>query len=187
MKARMFLGLCFVIAMLIMACGGSKQMIQKDGEQSSDAPCPGWFYNIPAHQDTLYGVATATSRDLQLAIDQATLNARTNIGSQVENRVKAMAEQLRTEVGDDAAKQLSTAIETVIQGIVNVTLSGSKVKKQSTKREGNLWRSCVLVSYPVGAANKTFLENLKREKIVIGRQDIQDAVQRMEKQINQDQ
>ena len=184
MRTRLSVLLLSVFCILLFACGGSKQVVKQGTEVSSDSPCPSWFYNVPADKDTLFDVATATSRDLQLAIDKATLDARRNIGSQVENRVKGMAERLRTEVGDDAESQLSTVFETVIQGTVNVTLSGSKVKKQSTKKEADVWRACVLVSYPVGAANEAFLENMKREKIVNGRQDLQDAIQRMEDEIS---
>lgn len=181
MKSKSLLFMLSVVCLLLMACGGAKQMTTGENPNATAGalPCPSWFYTIPSHKDTLFDVATATSKDLQLAIDKATMDARAKIGGQVETRMKAMGQRLRTEVGEGAESQLSSVIERVVQDLVNVTLSGSKVIKQSITQESGVWRSCVLVGYPVGAANAAFVENLKREQIVRARQDLQDAVQRM--------
>ncbi|MDZ7292452.1 MAG: LPP20 family lipoprotein [candidate division KSB1 bacterium] len=189
MKSRMLLLVLSAVCLLFLACGGAKKMTSGEGSTGATnlASPPAWFSSVPSHKDTLYAAATATSKDLQLAIDKATLQARTGIGEQISSRLKSMAQRLITEAGEGVESQLSAATERVIQNTVNVELVGSKVMKQSQTMENGLWRCYVLVSYPIGAANAAFVESMKREQVVRARQDLQDAVQRMHDEIAKNQ
>ncbi len=164
MKSRLFMMVLSVFCLLLMACGGAKQMAQSENQtekQDNESPCPDWFINVPEDPDHLYAAATATSKDLQLAINKAEQDTRVKIGAQLETRLQSLTKQFKEEIGEGADATVDAQFTTVSKTVISTTLSGSKVKKQSTKQEGQTWRACVLMEYPIGAANARFLQSLK--------------------------
>jgi len=178
MRIRLLL-LSFAFWALVIACGGSKQMAQTAGVVSDDSPCPAWFFNVPVSPDTVFGVATRTSKDLQFALQLATVDAQAGIGSQLKSKLQETISGLITQVGNDAEMVFKPVQERVIERTLNMTLSEAKVLKQSTKKEGEVWRGCVLVACSVRASNRVAFENLQNEELIKGRQDLYDALQRM--------
>ncbi len=140
--------------------GGSKQSMQS----ADTGNVPDWFVNPPSDPNYLYAANTQTSQDLQLAIDKATTGARSEIGRQIEAKLKSLQKKFTEETGSGEDAQLLQMFSQAEKTIVSTTLSGSKIKKQKQIRDGKMWRSYVLVEYPIGAANEAFLKQLKKNQ-----------------------
>ncbi len=162
---------CFLPALLLgallLACGGAKVMTHENTSPvlvNNTSPCPDWFSNPPQSEDYLFAPATATSRDLQLAINKAMQEGRANLGAQVESRMQALTQQFKEEIGEGESAQLDADFTIVSKTVVSTTLRGSRVKNQTATQEGGLWRACVLMEYPLGAARAKFLEAIKENE-----------------------
>jgi hypothetical protein len=146
-----------VFSLMLLGCGG--------GQQAQEVPVsdiPEWFTNPPADPNFLFAPSTATSQDLQLAIDKATTSARTEVGRQMEVRVQGIQKKFEEEVGTGGDSQLLSQFTQASKTVVSTTLSGSRVKSQKQIKEGSLWRAYVLVQLPVGAAADAFLKTMKK-------------------------
>src|SRR4030065_2102137 len=100
---------------------------------------PMWFKNPPPDPNYLYGVATATSRDLQMSIDKASTEATAQIGSKMELRVQALRKKFDEETGVEADSQLLQMFTKATKLVVSTSLSGVSVKEQEYKKNGEIY------------------------------------------------
>lgn len=182
MKSRSLLLMLVIFSVLFMFCGGSKQVVQTQ-QPVSESPCPDWFTNVPEDPDYLYAAATATSKDLQTAINKAKQDARVDIAAQMEARLQGLVKQFKEEIGEGEDSQVNAQFTTVSKTVVSTTLNGCKAKNQYTKREGTLWRACILMEYPIGAANAQFLQQLKNNDLLRQKTAATDAFKELEAEV----
>ena len=62
---------------------------------------PKWYLEIPKDKENVYSTGTATAPDLQLAVDIATMNAKTTLADRINGRLDAMIETFIAKVGQD--------------------------------------------------------------------------------------
>lgn len=125
---------------------------------------PSWFPTPPQDEKYFYGVATATSKDLQLALDKASTDARAEIGRQVELRAQGLQKKFDEETGMGSDAQLLQMYTQASKLVVSTSLSGSKIKEQKFQQEGGVYRAFALVEYPVGVANQDLLNQIKNRE-----------------------
>lgn len=183
MKSKTLLLMLIILCTFLNFCGGSKQIVQTQGLAENESPCPDWFTNVPEDPDYLYAAATATSKDLQLAINKAKQDGRVDIASQMEARMQGMVKQFKEEIGEGEDSRVDAQFTTVSKTIVSTTLNGCKAKNQNTKKEGTLWRACVLMEYPIGAANAQFLKQLKDNDLLRQKIAATDAFKELETEV----
>lgn len=182
MKFRSLLLMLAFLSLFLMFCGGSKQMVQTE-QPANESPCPDWFTNVPEDPDYLFAAATATSKDLQMAINKAKQDARVDIGAQMETRLQGLVKQFQEEIGTGEDSQINSQFTTVSKTVVSTTLNGCKAKNQTTKKEGTLWRACILMEYPIGAANAQFLQQLKNNDLLRQKAAATDAFKELETEV----
>ena len=51
---------------------------------------PKWYLEIPKDKENVYSTGTATAPDLQLAVDIATMNAKTTLADRINGRLDSM-------------------------------------------------------------------------------------------------
>ncbi len=177
-----FLGVALIIVSACLAvwgCGGSKSM--------SDCEVPDWYLNVPQDPNYLLSAKSATSQDMQLAIDKATTDARTEIGRQADLKVQGLQKKFDEEVGVSTDPQLLQQFTQANKTVVSTSLTGSRVKTQKVCKDANSWRSYILVEYPIGAANQALMEQLKKNEQMYTRfrssqafKELDDEVQKYE-------
>jgi len=153
-------GTTVVLVMLLAGCAGSPETMQatKTGE------IPDWYPNAP--QEALFARAanTAVSQDLQVAVDKASTGARAELGRLLETKVNALQKRFEEETN---AGQEATLLQQFTQAtklVVSTTMNGSRMKDQRTVKDGTNWRAYVLMELPMGAANQTLLDEIKKNK-----------------------
>jgi hypothetical protein len=153
-----FTALVAVAAAALAGCGGGKQSLQS----VSECDIPEWYSTPPQDANYLYTARTATSQDMQLALDKATTDGRTEIGRQTEVRVQGLQKRFDEEVGLNADAQLMSQFTQANKTVVSTSLSGSRLKSQYICKDGEMYRAYVLVEYPIGAANEALMQQIKK-------------------------
>lgn len=127
---------------------------------------PDWYLKPPSDDYHLYGVASATSEDLQLAIDKAQIDARRMIAEKLDARISGKLKHYAEETGNlDAMDSYSEQASKVIQSIfTEVNLRGYQIEKQTLLQEGTRYRSYALVSFPLGEANQLMMNKMREDQ-----------------------
>jgi hypothetical protein len=159
MKKLSSLVVLLVLSVMFIRCGGSQPLPETD-----KMDMPEWFLTPPEDPSYFYGVATATSKDMQLAIDKATTDARAKIAQQVEIKVQGLQKKFDEEVGTGENSTLLQQFTQATKTVVNQSLTGSKVKEKKLFQDGKNWRAYVLVEYPIGAANTALMQQLQKQE-----------------------
>ena len=157
---RRILSVLFILclAITLFNCGGAKKGLS----DADTGDIPDWFTNTPKDPNYLFAATTATSQDLQLSIDKAVTSARAEIGRQTDVRIQALQKRFDEEVGMGDDAELLQSFTSASKTVVSTSLGGSRISKQKQSKDGNLWRSYVLVEYPIGAANEALMEAIKK-------------------------
>jgi hypothetical protein len=147
-----------LIAVLVVGCGGGPKSLQA----VSECDIPEWYSKVPQDPNYLFAARTATSQDMQLALDKATTDGRTEIGRQTDLKVQGLQKRFDEEVGLNTDAQLMSQFTQANKTVVSTSLSGSRVKEQVMCKDGDLYRAYVLVEYPIGAANEALMGQIKK-------------------------
>jgi len=124
----------------------------------------GWnTIKTPTDPNSLFATGTAESQDLQLAIDKAALNARAEIGRQLELKLTSMQKSFAEEVGA-VGSELNQYFSQTTKEVVTTTLMGSKIRESKHKEHKGINQAVVLVDYPIGAANSALVEQIKKNQ-----------------------
>ena len=167
-----------LFALMMIGCGG-QQPLQK----TSEGDVPDWYLNKPEDPNYLFEPATATSKDMQLAVDKAVQAGRTGIGRQVEIKIQGLQKRFQEEtgIGDDA--QLLDQMTQASKTVVSTSLSGSKEKYKKIVKDGNNWRAYVLVEYPLGAAQEALKEQIKKNEQLYTKFRSSQTFQELDKEV----
>jgi hypothetical protein len=143
-----------VLVLLVLGCAS------KSGTKVREIEIPDWYLNLPTEEDYIFGKATATSQDLQLAIDKAKQGARLDIAENLESHIMGLVKKFDEEVGGVEEGELLTQFTQVSKNVVDQTLVGSRESKTKVKEEGKGFRAFVLMELPVGKAREELLKQL---------------------------
>ncbi len=149
-----------ILALYMCGCGGGSKSMQS----ADTGDIPDWFTNVPKDPNYFFAPNTQVSQDLQLAIDKAVQGARTEIGRMVETRVQGLQKRFTEETGTANNAQLLDMFTQASKTVVSTSLSGSRVSKQKTLKDGSNWRAYALVEYPIGAANEALMLQIKNNE-----------------------
>jgi 23S rRNA pseudoU1915 N3-methylase RlmH len=145
-------------AVVLIGCGGGSKSLQS----TSECDIPGWYSTVPQDPNYLYAARTAVSQDMQLALDKALTDGRTEIGRQTELKVQGLQKRFDEEVGINTDAQLMSQFTQANKTVVSTSLTGSRMKSQELCKDGDMWRAYVLVEYPIGGTNEALLEQIKK-------------------------
>jgi hypothetical protein len=128
---------------------------------------PDWYEETPSDNNYLYAARSAVSKDMQFALEKATMEARAEIGRQVSTKIEELQKRFIQEIGDPGDKELGKSFAIATKAVVNTTLNGSKVLKKKFVKEDKHWRAYVLVVYPIGKAHREFLKNIVKDDALL--------------------
>ncbi|MEK7249984.1 MAG: hypothetical protein AAB209_06110 [Bacteroidota bacterium] len=168
-----------VCAAFVLGCGGGPKTMQS----TSEGDMPEWYTSVPTDPNYLLAANTASSQDMQLALDKATTAARAEIGRQVELKVNAMQKKFDEETGMGQDAQLLQQFTSATKIVVSTSLSGSKVRHQKQLKDGTMWRAYVLTEYPIGAANEALLQAIKKNQEIFTRLRASQAFKELDDEV----
>lgn len=154
-----------LIALSSMACASRPRM---EGPQASTATLrgmPGWYKKPPKSDEKgIYGVATATSLDLQVALNKAQAEGRAALAAQLESKFGALTRRFVEETGLARDAQLLDEYQQTYKVVVSQVLVGSRAKDQSFVVDDGVYRAWVLMELPAGEASRQLLDQIKTQQ-----------------------
>ena len=157
--------LIVAIMLFVAACSGTTK-VKNEGETKTGMieEIPSWYAEKKGNKGVLnqkdkfyvYGVGTATSPDLQLAMEKAKIIAKADIADVLQGEINGKSQTYIEEVGQDSAKTTVTETNnTIINIIKNTKVQGYeqwKVEVSITpNKEYRVWMGLQL---PLGEYNK---------------------------------
>jgi hypothetical protein len=168
-----------LLPLAAIGCGAPKQKV-------STVPkidVPGWYAEPPHDNDRLVGVATATSRDLQTAIDKAKQDGRVEIARQLDVRIGGLSKRFVEETGLNEDAELLGMFSQVSKTVVSDSLNGTRMSRQKLDREGGTYRAYVMMEMPIGEANARFLEKIRSQERLHTRVHASEAFEELDREV----
>ena len=145
---------------------------------------PKWFEKLKNDKKILYAKGTAVSKDMQLSIDKATLNARISLADQLNGHISANMKQFVKESGIDEDTEMYSEVEKVVKSSVKETSTiGYREYKSETIASGSKYRTYYVLQYPIGKANKILMSQIKNNALLEGSLQASEAYKELEKEI----
>ena len=138
---------------------------------------PKWFTSIPSEDDAVYAVGTAITPDLQLAVDIATLSAKTTLADRIDSKLRSQMKTFKGKVGaDDFANKLTHEFEqATINIIADADVAGYRVKETSIVPNGTQYRAYVLLEYTDSEASKIMANRLAQQENLLSKLQAKSA------------
>lgn len=155
-----------VIALAVVGCASNpnKMTEVKEAPKSSatSTTIPEWFVAGPAADGKdIVVTATDTSREMQFAIDKATMNARVEMASRINIKVQSMVRESLTEDGAGKMKDVEREVDRVSKLVTNQTLSMYTRDKLLVVKEDDGYRAYVMLKMNVDQSRR-LIDNTRK-------------------------
>ncbi len=178
------------LVLALTACGSMKYGVELESKspfasspkQGDEVKYPSW-YTEKYKDGALYAVASEYSKDMQFAVDKATLSAKRNLASNFSAHVSAMMKDYATEVGDDSS--VMREIDRTTKLIVNkVNLVGVQKTNFKIQHEKEGYRAWIQLRYSVDDTNKLLMAEIKRNRQLETKLSASKSFRELEKETN---
>ena len=181
----------FFIAILVFAfqqCANGKTDLNPEASNRTIKGAPSWYLETDKKEGFKLVSASATSKDMQLAINKASVDAGNTLASMVKSDMNALVKRVREETGREDDSELLDQFSQVQEQVVATTLKDWTVSKKEVVREKNnkgknIYRAYVLIEWDEGAAQKRLLDKIKNEQDIYNAIRATDLYEEMEEKV----
>jgi len=160
-----------VVAGLLMAnCSSTYKMKSEKGKVLKEVPkwymsdfsekkaCGTTTFGKNKDKLCIYGVGTAVSPDLQLAIEKGMMIAKAEMADIIRGEMNKSSKQFITELGKNQTKTTVSEVEsTIVNLIKNTPVRGYEIfAKDVTITKNNYYRVWIGLKLPMGEYNKMY-------------------------------
>jgi hypothetical protein len=174
-----------ILVALIAGCAKGKAPSDAKAVKQTLSETPKWYDKPPRDDDHLYAASTATSQDLQMAVDKAKQDAMVNLGTQFEANVRGLFQRFQEETGLAGDSQFIEESTRTSEVLVDEVLIGVREKDKAMKQEGNTYRAYILMELPIGEANLALAERLRQNEYLYTRVRATEAYKELERKIEE--
>ena len=148
---------------------------------------PDWYLNAPSKEGFRYEAATATSQDLQLSVNKATLDAASRLAATIESEMEGYTKRVQEETGLGAGSDIldrysQTQGQIIATSLKDYTVAKKEILEEKSNNQ-NIFRSYILIEWNEGAANQRLLDQLKADKEIYDAIRATDLLNEMEEKV----
>ena len=150
----------------------TKDVLYKTAKvKSATSIIPTWYKQLPKEDNIIYTVGSATSPNLQLAVDMATLNAKYTLADRINGKLDAMMKTFTSKIGsDDIDSSVLSEVEKVSKNVIaSVDVAGYNPKEMEIYPTGTQFRAYVLLEYSEEEARKIIMNRMMKDRMVYGK------------------
>ena len=146
---------------------------------------PDWFKEMPEKEGSIFTVGSSTAPDLQLAVDVATLNAKTTLADRINGKLDGMTKSFIAKMGtNDIDASVLSEIEKVSKNVIaSVDVAGYNPVKVDVFPSGVQYRAFVLLEYNDKNAWKIIMNRLRKDRMVYSRIRSTEAWKELERDV----
>ena len=163
--------ICVAVAGLLLAnCSGTYKIKSEKGKVMNTVPkwymadyseskaCDTPYFGKDKDKMCIFGVATAVSPDLQLAIEKGKMLAKSELADIIAGEMNKQSKQFITELGKTNIKTVVSEVESVlVNAIKNTPVRGYEIFKQDvTLTKNGYYRVWIGLRLPLGEYNKMY-------------------------------
>ncbi len=137
--------------------------------KAAAAVIPKWYKKLPKKDNSIYSVGSASSPDLQLSVDVATLNAKYTLADRINGKLDGMMKTFMTRLGtdEDISATTMSEVEKVVKNVIaSVDVAGYNPKEIEVYPNGTQFRAFVLLEYSDAEARKVIMNRMMKDKLV---------------------
>ena len=148
---------------------------------------PKWYLEIPKDKENVYSTGTATAPDLQLAVDIATMNAKTTLADSINGKLDSMMKTFIAKVGqDDLDSEVMTEVEKVSKNLIaEVDVAGYVPTNVEVYPSGTQFRAFVLLTYSEKEARKVIVNRMRKNRLAYSKLKATDAWKELEDEVEE--
>ena len=145
---------------------------------------PPWYTDLPRNDHAVYATGTATSPNIQLAMDKSELFAKRSLADRINSELSSKMKTFIEETGQDEDKAVVTEANQVISNLITlVNVAGYSRVKSKILSQGRQYRAYVLLEYPVGKANRILVDQIKKNRVLESKLRASKAFKELEEDI----
>ena len=165
----------------------TKDVVYKTAKvQAATSTIPEWYKKLPNEDNIIYTVGSASSPNLQLAVDMATLNAKYTLADRINGKLDAMMKTFTSKIGtDDIDSSVLQEIEKVSKNVIaSVDVAGYNPKEIEVYPSGTQYRAFVLLEYSDEEARKIIINRLRKDQMVYSKIKSTNAWKELENEVD---
>ena len=170
---------------VLVGCGSKTTNLTPSSNKETVESIPDWFLNPPSDPSYLFSVSAATSRDVQMASNKAKTAARVDLAQQLETKMNNLTKNFQEEVGEGDDSELLQQFSSATKSVTSQTLNGSRMDQQQILPERGIYRAYVLMSIPIGDANRQLMQKIQENKNLYTRFRATEAFTELDEEIKQ--
>ena len=147
---------------------------------------PKWYKNLPKKDNSIFSVGSASSPDLQLSVDMATLNSKYTLADRINGKLDGMMKTFMTRLGtdEDISATTMSEVDKVVKNIIaSVDVAGYNPKEIEVFPSGTQFRAFVLLEYSDTEARKIVMNRMMKDKLVYSKIKSTNAFQELKKEV----
>ena len=181
------IGLTLTLAFIAFNCSNSGPDLSPEPTRKVMKNIPDWYIDLPKQDGYRYETGSATSQDLQLAVNKATLDEASRLAAQIESEMEGYTKRVQEETGLGSSSEILDRYSQTQGQIIATSLKDYQVIKKELLEEKsntqNIFRSYILIEWDEGAANKRLLDQIQADKELYDAMRATDLLNEMEEKV----
>ncbi|MDP6853158.1 MAG: hypothetical protein QGF36_05110 [Candidatus Marinimicrobia bacterium] len=165
-----YIPLIILSAMFLTGCGSKGGPdLTPEASRKTIKSAPDWFLTPPLKEGFITNSSSATSQDMQMALDKARTSAASTLAGLIESEWNGLVKRAQEETGLAENSQIidhfsNTQEQVISNRLKDIRVSQREIMEEKTDDGTRIYRAYVLVEFDEGAAQKRLLAQIKADE-----------------------
>ena len=169
MKNSLF-SILVISGLILIGCGSNGGPdLTPEASSKTIKTAPDWFLNPAQKEGFIIHSSSATSQDMQMALDKARTSAASTLAGLIESEWNGLVKRAQEETGLAESSQVidhfsNTQEQVISNRLKDIRVAQREIMEEKTDDGTRIYRAYVIVEYDEGAAQKRLLAQIKADE-----------------------